>query len=137
MQFLDTNILLYTLDESVAEKFRIARQVLARRDWALSVQVLQEFYYQATRFNRKNRLSYSAATALVEDLCRFPLQPITPDLCRATIATHHRCQISYWDAAIIEAARALGCDTVLSEDLQAGQSFGGIVVVNPFTLPNH
>jgi predicted nucleic acid-binding protein len=40
--------------------------------------------------------------------------------------------ISYWDSAIIEAARALGCSTVLSEDLNSGGDYGGVTVVNPF-----
>ena len=48
------------------------------------------------------------------------------------MATRERYQISYWDAAIIEAARMLGCDTVLSEDLSDGQDCGGVTVENPF-----
>jgi predicted nucleic acid-binding protein len=48
------------------------------------------------------------------------------------MASRERYRISYWDAAIIEAARMLGCEEVLSEDLNHGQSFDGVVVVNPF-----
>jgi predicted nucleic acid-binding protein len=44
----------------------------------------------------------------------------------------HRFGISYWDAAIIEAARALGCHTVLSEDLGEGTDYSGVTVENPF-----
>jgi predicted nucleic acid-binding protein len=50
----------------------------------------------------------------------------------AAIATRHRFQLSYWDAAILEAARSLGCDTVLSEDLSSTQDYGGLQVQNPF-----
>jgi predicted nucleic acid-binding protein len=50
----------------------------------------------------------------------------------AAIATKQRFGISYWDAAIIEAARALGCDVVLSEDLNDGQDYAGVRVQNPF-----
>jgi predicted nucleic acid-binding protein len=41
-------------------------------------------------------------------------------------------QLSYWDAAIIEASRAMGCTHVLSEDLSDGQDYGGVRVTNPF-----
>lgn len=40
--------------------------------------------------------------------------------------------LSYWDAAILEAARSLGCETVLSEDLQHGGECAGVRVVDPF-----
>ena len=46
--------------------------------------------------------------------------------------TSARYRLSYWDAATIEAARALGCETVLSEDLNDGQDFGGVIFENPF-----
>jgi predicted nucleic acid-binding protein len=48
-------------------------------------------------------------------------------------ATRQRFQISYWDAAILEAARSLGCETVLSEDLGDGQDYAGVTVENPFS----
>jgi predicted nucleic acid-binding protein len=50
----------------------------------------------------------------------------------AALATQQRFGISYWDAAIVEAARILGCSELLTEDLQHQQNFGGIRVVNPF-----
>ena len=46
--------------------------------------------------------------------------------------TAARYRLSCWDAAIIEAARALGCETVLSEDLTDGRDYGGVIVENPF-----
>ena len=50
----------------------------------------------------------------------------------AALDTRRRLQLSYWDAAIIEASRAMGCTHVLSEDLSDGQDFGGVRVTNPF-----
>lgn len=44
-----------------------------------------------------------------------------------------RWQLSYWDAAILEAARASRCEVVLTEDLNDGQDFAGVRVVNPFS----
>ena len=60
------------------------------------------------------------------------MAPITKELVRAAIATCMRFQIAYWDGAIIEAAKELGCDTILSEDLNDGQDYGGVRVENPF-----
>jgi predicted nucleic acid-binding protein len=88
--------------------------------------------FQATRSSTKSPLTSAEASALISTLTRFPIAAITPDLVQAAIASQVRWQISYWDAAIIEAARTLGCDVLLSEDLQDGQEFGGVRVVNPF-----
>jgi len=53
-------------------------------------------------------------------------------LMRAALETKRRFRMSYWDAVIIEAARALGCAAVLSEDLSDGQDYAGVMVVDPF-----
>ena len=60
------------------------------------------------------------------------MQELTVAVLQAALATTHRYHISYWDAAIIEAARTLGCHEVLSEDLSDGQDYGGVRVTNPF-----
>ena len=133
-QFVDTNVLLYSAVEDPGESTKAARaiEILATEDCALSVQVLQEFYTQAIRDSRKNRLSPRHAMEYIAQFCEFAVQDMTLDVFQAALATAHRYKISYWDAAIVEAARALGCVTVLSEDLQHGQNFGGVRVLNPF-----
>lgn len=134
MRFVDTNILLYAVsrDHEEHHKAERARGLLAERDLALSVQVLQEFYVQATREGRPDPLSHAQATKLVEALLRFPLAETTRRTVLAAMATRNRFRISYWDAAILEAARSLGCEVVLSEDLSDGQDYGGVRVENPF-----
>ena len=134
MRFVDTNVLLYAISRNPGErdKAAVANELLAERDLALSVQVLQEFYVQATRPTRDDRLSHQQAADLVEAFLRFPVQETTPKVMLAAIATSHRHRLSYWDAAILEAARALGCDVVLSEDLSHGRSYEGLRVENPF-----
>ncbi len=99
---------------------------------ALSVQVLQEFYVQATRPGKSNAMSHEQASLLIESFLRFRVQETTVTLMQSALDTRDRFQISYWDAAIIEAARALGCRTVLTEDLNDGQDFAGVTVENPF-----
>lgn len=134
MRFVDTNVLLYAISSAPAEreKARRAGEILNETDLALSTQVLQEFYVQATRPSAKSRLTPAEAAALIATFIRFPVADLTPGLVQAAIASQVRWQLSYWDAAIVEAARTLSCDVVLSEDLQDGQDFGGVRVVDPF-----
>ena len=134
MRFVDTNILLYAISRDPAErdKAKRASDILAERDLALSVQVLQEFYVQATRASRPDALNHRQAVLLIESFRRFPVQDLTTGIMMAALDTRQRFQLSYWDAAIIEAARATGCTHVLSEDLGDGQDYGGVQVTNPF-----
>lgn len=134
MRFADTNVLLYAVSRDPRERHKAerARGILAERDLALSVQVLQEFYVQATREGRSDPLTHEQAAKLVESFLRFPLADVTRQVVLAAIAARHRFRISYWDAAILEAARSIGCDTVLSEDLNDGQDYGGVRVQSPF-----
>jgi len=134
VRFVDTNILLYAVSSAKAEREKAARAaaLLDETDLALSVQVLQEFYVQATRPNATAALPHESAVAFLNTLLRFPVQEMTVALFRAALATRARWQISYWDAAIVEAARLAGCDTLCTEDLQHGQDFDGVRVVDPF-----
>jgi predicted nucleic acid-binding protein len=134
VRFIDTNVLLYAIsrDPEERDKSTTANDILAAADIALSVQVLQEFYVQATRESRPDRLTHQQAAKLVESFLRFPVAETTIALATAAAATRDRFQISYWDAAILEAARSLGCDVVLSEDLGDGQDYAGVRVENPF-----
>lgn len=131
--FVDTNILLYSISGVPAEarKRDLARAVLMRKDIALSVQVLQEFYVQATQA-RKRAATHAQAVQIVDGLKIFPVAPITVALMDLAFRIAERYQISYWDAAIVAAAQGLGCHTLLSEDLSDGQIYGGVTVVNPF-----
>lgn len=137
MRFVDTNVLLYAASTAREEsaKAEIARSLLDESDIALSVQVLQEFYVQATRARKRDRLEQEQASLLIESWLRFPVKEIDVPLMQAALKTAERYRISYWDAAIIEAARALDCSTVLSEDLSDGQDYGGVVVADPFAGP--
>jgi predicted nucleic acid-binding protein len=134
VRFVDTNVLLYAVsrDPEERDKARRANAILAARDLAVSVQVLQEFYVQATRESRSDPLDHEQAAKLVESFMRFPVQPITTEVMLAAMATRHRFGISYWDAAVLEAARSVGCLVVLSEDLSDGEDYAGVRVENPF-----
>jgi predicted nucleic acid-binding protein len=135
--FVDTNVLLYAISRDPSEQDKAGRAdaILARRDIVLSVQVLQEFYVQATRPTRADRLTNAQAAGLIESFMRFPVQEITTAVMLAAMETADRFGVSYWDGAILEAARTLGCRVVLSEDLSDRQDYGGVRVENPFVDP--
>lgn len=135
-RFADTNVLLYAVsgDPGEEQKARIARELLTDRELVLSVQVLQEFFVQATRSTRAHRMEAAQASALLESFTRFRVVETTLPLVTAAVSAQARFGISYWDAAIVEAARASGCRELLSEDLADGQDYGGVRVVNPFRI---
>lgn len=131
---MDTNVLLYAasiLPEEENKRVR-ARTLLKEPDLAVSVQVLQEFYHQATRPSRVGRLSHGEALGFLEPLMEMRVQSVTVRVFSEAVAIRHRFGLSYWDAAILAAARVLGCDAVYSEDMSSGQDYGGIRVINPF-----
>ena len=134
MRFVDTNILLYRVssDPSEAQKQSVAAEILSARDLCLSVQVLQEFYVQATRASRSDALTHNQACALIQSWQRYAVLPLTMELMENALMAKERWQLSYWDAAILEAARASQCEQLLSEDLNDGQDYAGVGVVNPF-----
>ena len=134
MRFVDTNVLLYAVSLSPDDtaKRRRAIELLKRRDLAVSVQVFQEFYYQATHPKRPDRLTHDDASAFLGTLLRFPVQEVTLDVFRTGVAISQRFGLSYWDGAILSAARTLGCDAVYSEDLSSQQDYDGVRVINPF-----
>jgi len=133
--FLDTNILLYAISTAREEisKKRIARELLAREDWGLSVQVLQEFYVNATRATPRPAMSHADAVAAIRAFLRRPLAASDALLLLAALELKDRYRLSYWDAAIVAAANALEAATLYSEDLNDNQVYGSVTVRNPFT----
>ncbi|HXW63763.1 MAG TPA: PIN domain-containing protein [Burkholderiaceae bacterium] len=133
-RFIDTDILLYSIsrDPAEASKRDTAVALLDADDIALSVQVLQEFYVQATRATRPDALSHDIAVGLVRTWLRFTVQEITLPVMIGALEIKAIYRIAYWDAAIIAAARALGCRELLSEDMSHGREVEGIRITNPF-----
>ena len=91
-----------------------------------------EFFVNATSAKRPFKLAAPDAAALMETWFVFPTLDLTPALFHAAVDLHQRFQLSYWDAAILAAAKQMGCHTVFSEDLNDGQNYDGVTVVNPF-----
>jgi predicted nucleic acid-binding protein len=131
--FVDTNVLLYALDDADPGKQAAAgawRAALWRsRAGRISFQVLQEFYVNV---RQKWPSAADQARAEVRDL--FAWRPIAIDgaLLERGWKIQDRYGLSFWDAMIVAAAKVSSCQYLLTEDLQRGQNFDGITVVNPF-----
>jgi predicted nucleic acid-binding protein len=123
--FLDTNVLLYAVSRvpADAEKRERAWTLIDGGGLALSMQVLQEFYYQATRPTRIDTLTDEEAMAFVGKWRRFPVQ-------ETTLQRRHR--FSFWDSMIVAAARAQGCEMLWTEDMDDRRIVDGTRIANPF-----
>ena len=139
-RFLDTNILLYAASHQALPadegKHDVALDIIGQGDFALSAQVLQEFYANAIRL-KPEPLVPDVAQEWVELLSESECAPIDQRLVLEGIAISRRHKTSYWDGAIIAAAHAAGCEIIYSEDLNHGQQFGEVTVINPFRSLSH
>ena len=132
--FLDTNILLYAIETGGPDpsKAAVALALARRTDVCISTQVLGEFYRAVTSSRRVARLTHVDALAWVQLWKRHEVKAITVAHVDLALEISARFQTSYFDALILAAARLAGCPTVFSEDLGAGQDYGGVRVENPF-----
>jgi len=126
--FLDTNILIYAQEHGT--KGEIARDAILTGG-VISVQVLNEF---VSVLRRKFGFEWDVVEEAVADV-RTALDTVRP----MDVSTHAEALalarsygLNFYDALIVAAALEAGCDTLLTEDLQAGQRIEGLTVVNPF-----
>jgi predicted nucleic acid-binding protein len=133
LAFFDTNVLIYADDASSPAKQARAISLIAehQREGSLvvSLQVLQEYYAAATRKLNVNPATAQSKVELLADgrVVRFTERDVI-----AAIELHRLTQISFWDAMIVHAARAIRATVLYSEDLGNGRSIAGMIVRNPF-----
>lgn len=132
--FLDTNVLVYSISLTPADLQRRARaeELLRRADCVLSVQVLQEFYVQATRTTKAHYVAHDEACAFIASWLRFRIIENSIDLLQTALAVKSTHNFSLWDCLIIAAARAAGCERLYTEDLSHGKIVDNVKIVNPF-----
>lgn len=130
---LDTNIIAYAFSNlpSDAAKRQRAEEVMRAHHYGVSAQVLQELY---TILTRKAAMLMPAehARVVVENFAGTLCVPTDAALVLAGIDLSIRYQISYWDGAVLAAAERLGAPTLYTEDLNHGQRYGTVTVINPF-----
>ncbi|MEO6195729.1 MAG: PIN domain-containing protein [Thermoanaerobaculia bacterium] len=133
--FVDANILIYAEDRDAGSKHAVARALVAdlwrSGEGVLSVQVLQEFFVTVTR-KLPRPLSPDEALVIVEQYLTWRVVENTGDLLLGGIRLASFLKISFWDALIVQAARAEHCDRLWTEDLNHGQRVGDLTIVNPF-----
>jgi predicted nucleic acid-binding protein len=134
--FLDTNIFIYSFDHAARKKAAQAKQLirdaLNTQKGLTSYQVAQEFFNVALkRFTRPMR------TAEAEQYLATVFRPLVAvqssiALSHEALRLHGQGGVSWFDSLIVAGALQAGCDVIYTEDLQHGQKFGGLRVVNPF-----
>ena len=131
--FLDTNVLVYASDRDEPEKRRRARALLRATagdgDGVISTQVVQEFFVAVTR---KLAIDPLKAKAIVATFHPLELLEVSLEDINQAIDGVVLWQVSFWDALILTVAGRASCSVVYSEDLNAGQRYGGVEVKNPF-----
>lgn len=131
--FIDTNILIYSIDKFDKSKQKKARALLKEiavsDTGVISTQVLQEFYVAATK-------KLNAAPLIVKEIIngfeKFEVVQITVEIIKDAMDVSLLNKISYWDALIIASAETAKCTALITEDLIAGQIIRGVKIINPF-----
>lgn len=130
--FIDTNLLVYSMDSNEPQKREKCREALRRvRDHyrgVLSTQVMQEFFVAATK---KLGVDVLQAKNIVRQFENFEVVTVSPGLIYEVIDCSILNQLSFWDSLIVVAAESAKCNEIWSEDLNTGQIIRGIRVVNP------
>jgi len=130
---VDTNLLIYSIDTDAGPRHEQARDLmdaLADGDCVLTLQALAEFFYAATR---KSKMPAAEAAALVHDWMElFPVAVADGRTLREAIALRNEHGFGFWDALLVEAARAAGVTRLLTEDMQDGRRVGALLLENPF-----
>jgi predicted nucleic acid-binding protein len=133
--FIDTNVLVYSVDQHDLAKQKAAREALRRiereRSGVISTQVAQEFYVAATR---KLGVEPLVAKEMVHALRRLDVVLVDMDLVGEAVDCSILNRLSFWDALIVVAAEKAGCAEVWTEDMNEGQTIRGVKLHNPFRV---
>jgi predicted nucleic acid-binding protein len=131
--FIDTNILIYSIDTAVPSKQQTARELLKSLNnknlGVISTQVLQEFFVAATK---KLGVEPLLAKEIMHSLCNFETVGISPEIIMQAVDCSVLNKVSFWDSLIVVSAEHANCECVWTEDLNADQIIRGVRIVNPF-----
>ncbi|HEY3260603.1 MAG TPA: PIN domain-containing protein [Pseudonocardiaceae bacterium] len=135
MTFVDTNVLLYAHDNKPDSRYKIAKELVGRlwdsQSGVVSTQVLQEFYFNATKVY-KLAMSRAEARRALASYARWRVIPTDAQMIMSASRLEEEHSVSFWDALIVEAALRASAAFLVSEDLQDGRKFGSLTVRNPF-----
>ena len=135
--FLDTNILLYSIDGSDEKKQEQARSLIQtlmeKGAPVISTQVLMEFYNASVS---KLKIDKVSAKYFVDKFSKMRVVTVDVPMIKRAIDTCILYQLSQWDALIVSAAEYAKCSLLITEDLSHEQLINGVKIVNPFILKN-
>lgn len=133
--FVDTNVLVYAHDRAAGLKHAKAaehiRALWMERRGVLSTQVLQELFVNVTR-KSASPLSAGVAKRVIQNYLAWQVVVNDGQAILEAIDLQGRFRLSFWDALIVQSAISAGCATLLSDDLNSGQQYESLQVVNPF-----
>ncbi len=134
--FLDTNIFVYTFDDTARKKrqhaLELVKNAITTQRGVVSYQVVQEFFNVALR-----RFAQPMTKGDAEDYLATVFIPLlavhsSPGLYEAALQLAGRGGLSWYDSLIVAAAIEGQCDVLYTEDLQHGRKFGSLQILNPF-----
>ncbi len=135
IDFVDTNVLVYALDEDQGERHETASTLVTElwetEQGVLSTQVLQEFYVTLTRKLQKP-MTRPRARAVVERYAAWPTHQVTSDDVLAASELEQRHSLAFWDALIVVAAQRMNATRLVTEEMQGDRAFGAVRIFNPF-----
>ncbi len=128
---IDTNVLVYAANasEENARKKQGAIRLIESLVFGLPAQVPQEFYVTVNRKLAKT-LSPKTVLAFLDQFEAFSTVPTDFRFARNSV----KYQIFCWDGAILAAAERLDAWRLYSEDLNHGQRYGHVTIINPFGM---
>ncbi len=132
--FLDTNVLVYAYESADPRKQRIAQQIIKRAvggEMLLSSQVAAEL--ASTLLHKFSpKMSHLAVGKILDALAAIRLVQVDLEMVRRAVEAHAAYGLHFYDGMIVAAAERGGCERILSEDLNPGQKYFGVLVANPF-----
>ena len=135
---LDTNVLAYAEGVGDARRCRAALALIEKippQSGLLPVQTLGELYRLLT--GKVRREARSARTAVLGWAHTYPTAATTDTALSSALELAADHGLPIWDALILSACAESKCRVLLSEDMQHGFAWSGVIVVNPFTHPAH
>ena len=131
--FVDTNIFVYSIDQKEPEKRDKARAILKRlvevHQPVISTQVIKEFYVVTST---KLKADTFIVKNIIHNFRNFEIVNNDIELIEQAIDISTISRLSFWDSLIVAAAEKANCEFVFSEDLNPGQTYRGVLLVNPF-----
>jgi len=130
--FIDTNILVYSIDQKNEDKKQKSRRTLKKiiesHQPVISTQVIKEFYVVSTN---KLKADPIVVKNIIHNFHNMEIVNNDLELIEQAIDISVISQLSFWDALIIAAAEKANSEFVFSEDLSSGQTYRGVMVINP------